>query len=92
MIKNPAELANEIGVERPELIAKALFKSTECGVAFSYDEARIIVSGYAEGADAECPPHKLAFPFTSETFWQEVTAADEEGAEMWHEWNDELEV
>jgi hypothetical protein len=45
------------------------------------------VTGYAEGADAECHTHELAFPFTDEAFDAAVKHADEEGCELWEVWN-----
>ena len=45
------------------------------------------VAGYAEGADAECYTHELAFPFTDEAFDAAVKQADEDGCELWEVWN-----
>jgi hypothetical protein len=92
MITSPQMLADEVGVEHPDRIAKAIFKATECGCVFSYDATSVTVSGYAEGADAECQPHTLTFPFTMEDFWSSIEEADAEGVEMWHEWNDEVDT
>ena len=85
-IRNLHDLEREIGAPN---IGKQLFKATECGITFSEDPDGIVLGGYAEGADDECPPHRLAYPFTAEVFWSAVKLADEEGCAMWHEWNDD---
>lgn len=88
-IETLQQLADEIGCETPERIAKAIFKDTECGCVFYPGDSSITVAGYAEGAQAECPDHVLEFPFTAEQFWRVVAYADAEGVEMWNEWNSE---
>jgi hypothetical protein len=90
-IRTLAELAAEIGVDHPCNIQRALFKSTRCGIVYNVldDTAGVSVCGYAEGADAECIPHELRFPFASDVFWNAVEDADTEGCDMWHEWNDD---
>ena len=90
-IRTLEELAAEIGVDHPSNIQRALFKGTDCGVVYNVldDTAGVSVCGYAEGADAECIPHALNFPFTSDEFWAELKKADIEGCELWHEWNDD---
>ena len=82
------DLAHEIGCNR-EQVGRRLFKDTQCGIVFNQIEDGVSVCGYAEGADVECTPHELKYPFTREAFWNAVKAADAEGCEMWHEWNDE---
>jgi hypothetical protein len=49
----------------------------------------VTVSGYAEGADAECEVHRLYFPFDGEYWDAALEEADYEGCQMWHEWNDD---
>ena len=88
MINSPRQLADSIGVETPDRIAKAIYKATACGCVFSYNDTKVTVSGYAEGADADCPAHILIFPFEEGEFWSAIEKADAEGCEMWHEWND----
>lgn len=90
-IRNINDLAAMIGTS-VEGIGKALLKGTECGIVFhEKDFNTAVVCGYAEGADAECPNHDLEYPFTAEEFWAAVKQADDEGCEMWHEWNDDVE-
>lgn len=71
-----------------ERVAKYVFKSTECGCAFRKLPDGVSFCGYAEGADAECPEHRLTYPFKMDDFWRELGEADAEGVAMWHEWND----
>jgi len=96
-INNIDELANRIGCDKSR-ISRVLFKSTQCGIVFNelHNEneslnapyySGVSVCGYAEGADAECLPIELIYPFTSEQFWNAVEQADEEGVELWHVWN-----
>jgi hypothetical protein len=47
----------------------------------------VVVAGYAEGVDAECYSHELAFPFTDEDFDAAVKEADQEGCDLWEEYN-----
>jgi hypothetical protein len=79
------ELQAEVGTEN---IGRALFKSTRCGIVFNVIEDGVSVCGYAEGADAECVPIDLKYPFASDVFWNAVERADDEGCELWAEWNE----
>jgi hypothetical protein len=93
MIHNIKQLAEHLGVpacfqgEYEMPVERAVYKSTECGCTFSADQYGIDVAGYAEGADAECPTHRLEYPFSVEAFWLTVMDADQEGIDMWNEWN-----
>ncbi len=70
-------------------IKKMVFKYTECGCCYFANKDYVSVSGYAEGSgDAECPEHRLYFPFTIEEWNDELTKADKEGCDKWHEYND----
>jgi hypothetical protein len=94
MIHNIKQLAAQVGVpdcfvgDYWKAVERAVYKGTSCGCTFSHDDHGIEVAGYAEGADAECPTHRLDYPFSVEAFWCTLEQADEEGCEMWHEWND----
>jgi hypothetical protein len=91
-IRNLTDLANTIGCyDSVEAIGKALFKGTECGIVFDGGHDYIAVSGYAEGADAECLRHVLKYPFTTKLFWATVQRADAEGVKMWYGWYDDDE-
>ncbi len=73
-------------------IEKALFKGTDCGICFSRAQNEpdgVIITGYAEGSDAELTSHTLDYPFTKEVFWDTVGRADDEGCEEWHMANPE---
>lgn len=89
-ITNIDKLADAIGC-KPRGIGKALFKGTECGIVFNATDDGVTVCGYAEGADAECRPVPIAYPFTMEEFWKAAERADSEGCELWHDWNDNLQ-
>ncbi len=97
MINSLKELAAELEVSTKrdttdawrETIGRRLFKATECGIVFNVIKDGVSVCGYAEGADAECIPKELTYPFTSDIFWRAVEEADKEGCIMWHEWNDD---
>ncbi len=72
-------------------IEKSLFKDTECGIrfrVFEYDSRICVgVAGYASW-DACCEEIVLEFgKFTIEEFWSAVQQADDEGVEMFNEWN-----
>ena len=85
IIRNYADLQSWIG--SPD-VARSLYKYTECGICFTHDEDGVTVAGYAEGADAECQPIRLDYPFTGDAFDAAVEEADADGCAMWHEWND----
>ena len=87
-INSVQELADHMGCDH-QRISKMLLKYTRCGIVFNIIENGISVCGYAEGADAECVPRELTFPFACDVFWNAVEQADAEGVEMWEEWNDE---
>ena len=89
-VRNLADLGEVVGcaVER---IGRALYKSTDCGIVFNEKEGGVTVCGYAEGADAECVPIELQYPFPMGAFWNAVEQADNEGSELWDEWNLEEE-
>lgn len=71
-------------------IERMLFKHTNCGCCYLAKEDYVSVVGYAEGSgDAECPEHRLYFPFTIEEWCDAVEAADQEGCELWEECNEE---
>ena len=93
VILNLADVAYELGCAFDDEgeIAKAIYKGTDCGCVFDCDTKGITVAGYAEGADAECPSHRLDYPFSPHDFWTTLEEADAEGVQMWHEWNDEEE-
>ena len=85
-MRNISELADAIGC-KVETIGKALYKGTDCGIVFNPTDNGVTVCGYAEGADDECLPIVLQYPFSTVEFWQAVTDADIEGCELWAEWN-----
>lgn len=87
MIMSIDGLAWAMGCSNADQVAKALYKSTECGICFSHNELGVAVSGYAEGTDAECPNHILEYPFSMGDFMALVDLADKEGCDLWHEAN-----
>jgi hypothetical protein len=100
MIRNIRDLAVYVGVEPVSFenfeegglarrIRNAVYRYTDCGCVFDSDEDGVVVAGYAEGADAECPDHRLNYPFTKAEWDTELECADLEGCEMWHLWNDD---
>ncbi len=89
MIRNFADLCAEVAPARdePKSVARRLYKDTDCGIGFECVDGGIEVAGYAEGSNAECPSHRLLYPFTAEEFWAAVKEADREGCEAWDEAN-----
>jgi hypothetical protein len=92
MINTIFDLARETGVggdidaaTANRRIASRLFKDTECGISFRSDCGGVVVAGYCEGTDAECPPIALSYPFPPETFWDAVQQADKDGCDLWDE-------
>ena len=101
MIRNLRDLARHLGVRSCSYgnyeagglagrIGKAIFRATECGCVFDAPGSDCVtISGYAEGADAECESYQFNYPFGSEEFDSQLELCDEEGVELWNEWNSE---
>lgn len=89
IINNIFELAVAVGTpeDRVSLIGRAVYKYTECGCVFNETATGVTVCGYAEGADAECVPIALDYPFTLEEWESALDQADEDGCDLWNEWN-----
>ena len=66
-------------------VRRAVFKGTECGCVFDTTRNHILIAGYAEGVDAECPPHILQYPFELDDFWAALECADMDGCDLFHE-------
>jgi hypothetical protein len=93
MIANFKDLCAETqsAHETEASVRRRLYKDSECGIGFALVDGGIEVAGYAEGSDAECPNHRLTYPFTAEALWAAVKVADEEGCQMWEDWNNQNE-
>lgn len=95
MIKNLRELAEHVGAGKTEgtdkeiaaSIARRLYKDTESGICFHApaEGDRVVVSGYCEGVDAECPPYEIMFPIDSDEFDSTVETADADACSMWND-------
>lgn len=90
LIRSLDDLAKHLWCEPDEkIIARTLYKNTECGVVFSMTTHGVAIAGYAEGVDSECAPHKLPFPFDSTDFDGAVKVADADGCALWNEAHEE---
>jgi len=47
----------------------------------------IVVGSIVEGADAECTPVELPFPFSMEEFSKACSSIEDEAEAIWYEWN-----
>ena len=74
----------------PDRLKHDMYKYTECGMPIAWDDEKVTLCVYAEGADAEWS-HDLLFPFTAKEFDRMVKVVEEESEELWHEWNDDEE-
>jgi len=90
-VNNIEELQAELNAVSVEHIGKMIFRSTDCGCVFNVVPDGVTVCGYAEGADAECIPHELSYPFSMAEFYVALERADEEGGELFDEWNSVLD-
>lgn len=68
-------------------LERDMFNYTECGMPIAWDDDKVQLCVYAEGADAEWS-HDLLFPFTMKEFNHTVEVVEQESDELWHEWND----
>jgi len=75
----------------PDRLKRDMYKYTECGMPISWDDEKVTLSAYAEGADGE-PSHDLPFPFTGKDFDFLVKYVEDESDEIWHMWNDDDEA
>ena len=86
-ITSEQDLKDYYGTEN---IERLIYKFTVCGCGYRATKDYVAISGYAENSgDAECPEHRLYFPFTIEEWDSELLAADAEGCELWKEYNEE---
>ena len=83
------DLCKHLGTT-PDRFARDMFKYTNCGMPIAWDDDKVTLCVYAEGADAEWS-HDLFFPFTAGEFDRMVAVVEEESDELWHEWNDDDE-
>ena len=74
----------------PEQIERDMFKNTRNGIPFLWDDDKVTLCAYAEGADGE-PSHDLLFPFMAEEFDKLLEYVEEESDELWHMYNDDDE-
>ncbi len=56
---------------------------------FNAFDGGVIIAGYAEGVDAECESFQFNYPFGSEEFDEQLRLCDEEGCELFYEYNEE---
>ena len=75
----------------PERLERDMFNNTNCGMPIAWDNEKVTLCVYAEGADAEWS-HDLLFPFTGKEFDNMVEYVEQESDELWHMWNDDTEV
>lgn len=68
------------------VLAKRVYKGTDCGACFSVDKdgAGVSIAGYCEGSDAELPTYQLRWPFTESEFWDALQACDDDAAAEWN--------
>jgi len=71
-----------------QIMAKYIFKHTECGCCFSADEGGVTVAGYTEGSDYDHFPYYLKWGFTMEEFNNALNDADADGVEEWERVNE----
>lgn len=90
-IRSMRDLANAVGESRaePDVISRRLYKVTKCGISCYFPPGAwpltVVLSGYCEGTDAECPTYRLVAPFTEAEFWDAVNLADRDGCDLWDE-------
>lgn len=85
VIENDQQLADEVGEETPDRVGRRLYKATECGIGFAFRKGGIILAGYCEGTDRECPSYEMNYPFEANDFWKTVEQADKDGCELWNQ-------
>ena len=83
------DLCEHLGTT-PDRLERDMFKYTACGMPIAWDDEKVTLCVYAEGADAEWS-HDLFFPFTAKEFDRMVQIVEEESEDLWHEWNDDNE-
>ena len=76
-------LLETFGVDSPERLNYALYKSTACGVNATLDDDGLQISSIVESSDVELSCDFLAFPFTSEQLQNAIDGIEEEADFYW---------
>lgn len=87
LICNLEDFARWYGCETVDELERALFKNTECGMAYSATETALTLVGVVEGADCDGPSATLRYPFTVKEVKDAIEELETLAAEMWREWN-----
>ena len=90
IINEVQDIAVHFGPERGtewHRVQKALFKGTECGAWIEAMHGQIKVGSIVEGADVNCTPHVLSFPFHSSELEHALDMIEDEAEAIWQEWN-----
>ena len=67
-------------------VKKWVFKATECGCCVHFSgPLEVILSGYVEGWDGDCPSHLLQWPFSRDEYYNTLEKADKEGVAIWND-------
>lgn len=74
----------------PDRLERDMFKYTRNGIPIGWDDEKVTLCAYAEGADGE-PSHDLFFPFTMKEFNNLLEYVEDESDEIWHMWHDDDE-
>lgn len=86
MIKNIIDLGKYIGLENgnEELIKKALYKATSCGVSVQFKDDSITICSIVEGVDYGTQEHTLIYPFSDSVFEEVILIVEREAQEIWN--------
>ena len=94
----PRPMANQLKVDfasaDPAVIAKAIYKNTDCGAWITIEGDTVRIGSIVEaagdpGSDAEIAADPLTWPFTAKEFWDAVEWVDAEACAAWDEANGE---
>lgn len=71
-----------------EQMARYAFKYTESGISFYHTESapgQVLIGGYCESVDQECPSYALNWPFKRADVARAVKRADQDAIDLWNE-------
>jgi len=71
------------------LIAKAVYKGTDCGACVTFDREGAHCGSIVEGSQAEVTRPVLVWGFDHKDFWDLLDSIEKEACELWHEANDD---
>lgn len=69
------------------LIARYLYKFTDCGANITFNDDNVIIGSIVEGAEVDTNYHTLVYPFTKLEWDDALSIIESEATELWYAHN-----